>query len=125
MMTEYQELVLVKMVLPLVLLAIIFFVYFIFNKNQSIGHRLLASLHSLIAIMGVVYAIVAGKFTSQSSFSPHTQNFSKILAIAVIFAFICVFYFKGNKKVHLLLLVFLFCLAYVWHVGGMAITHTL
>lgn len=124
-MTEYQEIVLLKMFVPLLILMAIFLVYFIFNKNQSIGHRLLASCHSLIAIVGVVYAVIACKYTGPSSFAPHTQNFSKILAIAVIFGFVCVFYFKGNKKVHLLLLVFLFCLATVWHVGGKAITHTM
>jgi len=124
-MTEYQELVLLKLLAPTVLLLVIAVIYFIFNRNQTTANRILASSHSLIAIVAAVYAIFASKYTSPTSFDPHTLNYSKILAIAVIFGFVAVFYFKGNKKIHLLLLLFVICVAYLWHVGGMAITHTL
>lgn len=122
-MNEYQEVVILKLVAPILILLAISIIYFVFNKNQTIWNRLLASSHSLIAILGALYAIIVSKFTSSTSFDPHTLNFSKILAVAVIFGFIAVLYFKGNKKVHFLLLPFVLCVAYLWHVGGMAITH--
>ena len=122
-MTEYQETVFVKLLAPIIILFMIATIYFVFNKNQTLWNRMFASSHSLIAMVGALYAIVASKYTAPGSFDPHTVNFSKILAIAAIFGFIAVLYFKGNKKVHFLLLPFLLCIAYIWHVGGMAITH--
>ncbi len=124
-MTEYQGIVLLKLLGPIVILFVITAVYFIYNKDQTVWNRLLASSHSSIAIIAAIYAIVVSKFTSQTSFDPHTLNISKILAISVMIAFVAVLYFKGNKKVHLLLLPFVLCLAYIWHVGGKAIMHTL
>lgn len=124
-MVENQEAVLLRLLIPIAILFVIATVYFIFNKNQTIWNRGFASSHSLIAIIAAIYAIVVSKFTSQASFDPHTLNFSKILAISVVIAFVAVLYFKGNKKVHLLLLPFVLCVAYIWHVGGMAIMHTL
>jgi len=124
-MNEYQEMVLLRLLAPMVILLAIAIVYFIFNKNQTIWQRIFASSHSLIAIFGAAYAIIACKYTAPNSFDPHTLNFSRILAIAVIFGFVAIFYFKGNKKTHLLLLPFVFCVAYIWHFGGEAITHTL
>jgi hypothetical protein len=122
-MTEYQETIFLKLLAPLIILFIIAVIYFIFNKKQTLWSRIFASSHSLIAMVGALYAIIASKYTAPGAFDPHTLNFSKILAVAVIFGFIAVLYFKGNKKVHLLLLPFVFCVAYIWHVGGMAITH--
>lgn len=123
-MTEYQEIVLIKLWIPLVILFVIAVVYLTFNKNQTKWNRLIASSHSLFAMVGALYALIVCKYTSPGSFDPHTVNFSKILAIAVVFGFIAVLYFKGNKRVHFLLLPFVLCVAYIWHVGGMAITHT-
>ena len=97
-MTEYQEMVLLKLLAPTVLLLVIAVIYFIFNRNQTTANRILASSHSLIAIVGAVYAIIASKYTSPTSFDPHTLNFSKILAIAVIFGFIAVFYLKVIRR---------------------------
>ena len=122
-MTEYQETIFLKLLAPLIILFIIAVIYFIFNKKQTLWSRIFASSHSLIAMVGALYAIIASKYTAPGAFDPHTLNFSKILAVAVIFGFIAVLYFKGNKKVHLLRLSFVFCIAYIWHVGGMAITH--
>lgn len=122
-MTEYQESVIVKLLAPIIMLLAIAVIYFVFNRNQSPWGRILASSHSLIAIVGILYAIIVSKYTSPSSFAPHTAIFSNILVIACIFGFVAVLYFKGNKRMHLLLLPFLLCIAYVWHVGGMAITH--
>lgn len=124
-MTEYQEIVFLKLLAPLTFLFVIATVYLVFNKNQTVWNRLFASSHSLIAMVAAMYAVVACKYTAPGSFDPHTVNFSKILAIAVVVGFIAVLYFKGNKRVHLLLLPFVLCVAYIWHVGGMAITHTL
>ena len=124
-MTEYQEILFIKLQVPLLILFLIAILYFIYNKNLSIINRLIASLYSVIAIAGAVYAIVVCKLTGPNSFEPHTVIFSNILAISVIFGFVSIFLFKGNKAIHLLFLPFLICLAYVWHVGGMAITHTL
>jgi len=122
-MIEYQEMVLLKLLPPTVILLVVAVIYFVFNKKQTLGSRIFASSPSLIAFIGALYAIIASKYTTPGSFEPHTVNFSKILAIAVIFGFIAVLYFKGNKKAHLLLLPFVLCVAYIWHVGGMAITH--
>ena len=122
-MNEYQEVVALKLVVPILILLAISIIYFIFNKNQTLWNRLIASFHSLIAMFGALYAIIASKYTAPGFFDPHTVNFSKILAVAVIFGFVAIFYFKGNKRVHLLLLPFVLCIAYIWHVGGMAITH--
>ena len=124
-MTEYKEILFAKLIVPLLILFVIAILYFIFNKKQSILNHLIATLHSVIAITGAMYAIVVCKLTGPNSFEPHTVIFSKILAISAIFGFVAIFLFKGNKFIHLLLFPFLFCLAYVWHVGGMAITHTL
>ncbi len=55
-------------------------IYFVFNKNQTLWNRMFASSHSLIAMVGALYAIVASKYTAPGSFDPHTVNFSKILA---------------------------------------------
>lgn len=124
-MNDYQEVVTLKLALPILILLVITIIYFVFNNKQTLWSRIFASSHSLIAIVGALYAIIACKYTAPGAFDPHTLNFSKILAVAVILGFIAVFYFKGNKKVHLLLLPFVFCVAYIWHFGGQAITHTL
>jgi len=125
MMTEYQEMVLVKMLLALGILVAMFIIYFVFNKNVSFWQRLLAASHSLITIAAAIYAINVCKYTGPSSFEPHTLIFSNILAIAAIFSILCLFLFKGDKRIHFLLFVFLLCLANVWHIGGLAITHAL
>ena len=122
-MTEYQELVLLKLLVPIVILFVIAIIYFVFNRNQTIANRILASSHSLVAIVGAIYAIIVSRYTSPASFNPHTLNFSKILVLAVILGFICVFLFKGNKKFHFLLFPFVLCVAFIWNIGGMAITH--
>ncbi len=124
-MTESQEILFAKLLVPLLILFAIAVLYFIFNKSQSIIDRVIAALHSVIAISGAVYAIVVCKLTGPNLFEPHTLIFSNILAVSAIFGFVAIFLFKGNKAIHLLLLPYLICLAYVWHVGGMAITHTL
>ncbi len=124
-MSEYQEIVFEKLIVSLLILFVIAILYFIFNKNHSIINRFITTLHSVIAITGAMYAIVVCKLTGPNSFEPHTVIFSNILAISAIFGFVAIFLFKGNKSIHLLLFPFLVCLAYVWHVGGMAITHTL
>jgi len=124
-MNEYQQIVLLKLAVPIIVLLVIAIVYFVANKNQTIWQRILASSHSIIAIVGAFYAMIACKYTAPNSFDPHTLNFSRILAIAVIFGFVTIFYFKGNKKTHLLLLPFVLCVAYIWHFGGQGITHTL
>lgn len=122
-MTEHQETVIVRLLAPLIILLVIAVIYFIFNRNQSLWYRTLASSHSLVAIVGILYAVIVSKYTSPSSFAPHTTIFSNILVIACILGFVAVLYFKGNKSIHLLLLPFLLCIAYIWYVGGMAITH--
>ncbi len=122
-MTEHLETVMVKLLAPLIMLLAIAVIYFIFNRQQSLWSRVLASSHSLIAIVGILYAIIASSYTSPSSFAPHTAIFSNILVIACIFGFVAVMYFEGNKSIHLLLLPFLLCMAYIWHVGGKVITH--
>lgn len=122
-MADYQETVIVRLLVPLIMLLAIAVIYFVFNRNQSLWYRIFASSPSLIAIASVLYAVIASKYTSLSSFAPHTTIFSNILVIACIFGFVAVLYFKGNKSIHLLLLPFLLCIAYIWYVGGMAITH--
>ncbi len=122
-MIEYQEIVLLKLLAPILILLAIAIVYFVFNNNQSIWNRFIGSSHSLAAMAGAVYAIIACKYTAPGSFVPHTANFSKILAMAVILGFVCVFLFKGNKKFHFLLFPFVLCVALIWYIGGMAITH--
>lgn len=124
-MTDYQEMVLMKLLVPLIILVLIASTYFFFSKNHSFSHRIFVSAHSIITLVGAAYAVIVCQYTSLGSFAPHTANFSRILAIAVVFGFICVFLYQGNKRLHLLLFPFVICLALVWHIGGQAITHTM
>ena len=122
-MSEYQLEVLKYGVIPVIVLAIVIILYFMFDENEALLKRVLSFSHSIIPILGFLYAVAVCASTSIKKYEPENTIFTIFMVSSLIFCVSSFFTYRGPKLMHGALVFVVSATIYLTFIGGMAITH--
>ena len=97
--------------------------YWCSSTTMFTWKRILVSIHGMLLYLSLGYALAAGTWTNYDNYYPWLWPLHLFLALfvgSVVYSLIC---FKGNRKVHLILILLLPIAYAYWFGGAMNIAH--
>lgn len=97
--------------------------YWLSNPNATRLDRVKLILPSSIIISSFIIAAFISTYTTIESYELYWWAYQATLLLAVISIIYSVMWHDGNNAIHIIHLFTLFSVAYLWFVGGMALSH--
>ena len=97
--------------------------YWFTSRTKICSRRILISAHGVLLLASFSYALTVSPVTGYEKTQYWIWPFWFLLALSVISIFYTFFRFEGNRWVHLIQLLVIPSVLYIWLVGTMTITH--